>query len=133
MEWLGHGELTYYVPFAVAVLLLSLGSDYTIFIAGRIWQEARGRPLREALREATPEASGPINTAGLALASSFALLALVPLRSFRELAFAMAVGVLLDAFVVRTILVPALINLLGERARWPRRRPASRAVAAPDS
>lgn len=121
VEALGHGELTYYVPFAAAVLLLSLGSDYTIFIAGRIWQQARERPLREAMQDVGREANGPVTAAGLALALSFALLALVPLRSFRELAFALAVGVMLDAFVVRTILVPAVINLLGERARWPGR------------
>jgi RND superfamily putative drug exporter len=131
LGWLGHGELTYYVPFAVAVLLLSLGSDYTIFIAGRIWQEARTRPLRDALHDAGREASGPITVAGLALALSFALLAVVPLNSFRELALAMAVGVLLDAFVVRTLLVPALINVLGERARWPGRPRTAARHAAP--
>ncbi len=48
-ELLGYGDLTYYVPFAAAVLLLSLGSDYTLFVVGRIWQEARRRPLDEAI------------------------------------------------------------------------------------
>jgi RND superfamily putative drug exporter len=124
--FLGHGELTYYVPFAVAVLLLSLGSDYNVFLVGRIWQEAEQRPLREAIALAAPRASSAIRTAGLALAFSFAALALIALRQFREFAFAMFVGVLLDAFLVRALLVPALISFFGERSWWPwtRRRPA---------
>lgn len=108
---LGHGEITFHVPFAAAVLLLALGSDYNVFIAGRIWQEARRRPLREAIVEAGGRASGAITVAGLVLAASFALLAIVPVRSFRELAFAMSVGLLLDALLVRTLLVPALLAL----------------------
>ena len=67
-------------------------------------------------------AATPITIAGLVLAASFALLALVPLRPFRELAFAMAIGLLIDAFLVRTLLVPALMILVGERSGWPGRR-----------
>jgi putative drug exporter of the RND superfamily len=116
---LGHPDLTYYVPFVAAVLLLSLGSDYNLFLIGRIWQEAHSRSLREAVVFAMPRASAAISVAGIALAFSFALLALVPLQPFREFAFVMCVGVLLDAFVVRTLLVPALITLVGERSWWP--------------
>lgn len=121
-EILGYGDLTYYVPFAAAVLLLSLGSDYNLFVVGRIWQEARRRPLDQAIVVAAPRASAAITIAGVALAGSFALLALVPLRAFREFAFAMSAGVLIDTFLVRTLLVPALIRLVGERNWWPRRR-----------
>jgi RND superfamily putative drug exporter len=122
--FLGHDELTYHVPFAVAVLLLSLGSDYNVFVVGRIWQAAEGGlPLREAIATAAPRASRAIGVAGLALALSFAALALIDLRQFREFAFAMSVGVLLDAFVVRSVLIPALISVFGERSFWPRRRP----------
>jgi RND superfamily putative drug exporter len=53
------------------------------------------------------------------LAASFALLAIVPLRPFREIAFGMAVGLLIDAFLVRTLLVPALLSLVGPRSAWP--------------
>ena len=51
---LGHDDLTYYVPFAAAVLLVALGSDYNVFVAGRIWEEARRMRLREAIAVATP-------------------------------------------------------------------------------
>lgn len=119
---LGHNDLTYHVPFAVAVLLLSLGSDYNVFVVGRIWKEAERMPLKEAIAVATPRASRAITVAGLALAFSFAALALIDLRQFREFAFAMFVGILLDAFVVRSLLIPALISLFGERSWWPWRR-----------
>ena len=127
--FLGHDELTYFVPFAVAVLLLSLGSDYNVFVVGRIWQHAEELPLREAIATAAPRASRAIGVAGLALALSFAALALIDLRQFREFAFAMSVGVLLDAFVIRALLIPALITLFGDLSWWPRRR---RPRPAPD-
>ncbi len=116
---LGWAELTFFVPFAAAVLLVSLGSDYNVFLAGRVWQEARGRPLREAVSEAGARAAAAIGVAGIVLALSFAVLALVPVRAFRELALAMALGLLIDAFLVRTLLLPALIVLVGPRSGWP--------------
>ena len=119
---LGHDDLTYYVPFAAAVLLVALGSDYNVFVAGRVWEEARWMRLREAIAVATPAAAKAVTVAGIALAASFALLFVVPLRSFREFAFVMAVGVLLDTFLVRSLLVPALTSLFGEAAWWPGRR-----------
>jgi len=116
---LGYPSITYYVPFATAVLLVALGSDYNIFVTGRIWQEARERPLRQAVATAAPRAARAITVAGLVLAGSFALLALVPLRAFAELGFAMAVGILIDSFVVRSFLVPALVSLFGTAGSWP--------------
>jgi RND superfamily putative drug exporter len=121
-DLLGEDDLTYYVPFAAAVLLVALGSDYNVFVAGRIWEAARRMRLREAIAVAAPQAAPAVTVAGLALAASFALLAIVPLRAFREFAFVMAVGVLIDTFVVRTLLVPALTSLFGERGWWPGRR-----------
>ena len=124
-DLLGNEEITYYVPFAVAVLLLSLGSDYNVFLVGRIWQEAEHATVREALATAAPRASRTIAVAGLALAFSFATLAIIPLREFREFAFAMTVGVLLDAFLVRALLVPSLVALFGDLSWWPARRRAA--------
>ena len=121
-DLLGHPGITYYVPFATAVLLVALGSDYNVFVAGRIWQEARERPLREAVATAAPRAARAITVAGLVLAGSFGLLGIVPLRAFAELAFAMGVGVLIDSFIVRSFLVPALVSLFGTSGSWPGRR-----------
>jgi RND superfamily putative drug exporter len=116
---LGYGGLVYFVPFAAGVLLVSLGSDYNIFVVGRIFQEARRLPIRDAVAVAAPRASRAITTAGLALAASFAVLAVIPLDQFRELAVAMALGVIIDAFVVRSLMVPAMVALFGRAGRWP--------------
>lgn len=114
---LAHDDVTYYVPFAASVLLLSLGSDYNVFVVGRIWQAARERPMREAIADVAPRTSSAITTAGITLAGSFGLLALIPLRPMRELALAMAVGIVLDTFVVRSLLVPSLLALFRSREK----------------
>jgi len=121
---LGSPDFTYYVPLAVGVLLLSLGTDYNLFIVGRIWQESKDRDIGEAIRAAVPRAGRAISIAALALALSFTTLAIIPIAPFREFAFAVCVGVMIDAFVVRTLMIPALLAALGETSRWPRRRSA---------
>jgi RND superfamily putative drug exporter len=120
-DLLHHEDLTYYVPFAAAVLLLSLGSDYNLFVVGRIWQAAREQPLRDAIAEVAPRTSSAITTAGVTLAGSFALLAVIPLRPMRELAFAMSLGILLDTFIVRSVLVPSLLALFRRKERTTER------------
>lgn len=131
-DLLGYGALTYYVVFTVAVMLISLGSDYNVFLVGRIWQEGRRRTLSDAVAIGGTRASRPIATAALILACSFALVLIVPLQSFWEIGLAMAVGLLIDAFVVRSVLVPAILVLLGPRSAWPGRalRARSRRGAA---
>jgi RND superfamily putative drug exporter len=121
-ELAGYDDLTWYVPFTAGVLLIALGADYNVFVTGRVWQAAHGRSLRDAIALAAPRSARALVIAGLTLALSFAALAIVPLRSFRELAFALAVGVLLETFLVRSVLVPSLLSLL---------RPRVRAAAAP--
>jgi RND superfamily putative drug exporter len=121
-DLLHYESLTYFVPLAAGVLLVAFGSDYNLFIVGRIWQQADVESPEEAIRNTAPRASRAISVAGLALALSFATLAIVPLRSFRELAFAIAFGVLLDTFVVRSLLIPSLIALFGRASWWPLRR-----------
>jgi putative drug exporter of the RND superfamily len=122
---LGYPELTYFVPLAAGVLLVALGSDYNIFLVGRIWSEAGTRPLDEAIIAAGSGASHAISAAGLVLSASFAALALVPVAAFQQLAFVLAVGLLIDAFLVRSVLTPAVIALVGERSSWPSRRLAA--------
>ncbi|GLZ48264.1 hypothetical protein Acsp06_44490 [Actinomycetospora sp. NBRC 106375] len=119
---LGQEGLIFFVPFAVGALLASLGSDYNIFGVGDVWQAARSRPLGDALAVAIPRSTRAIGAAGVTLAASFGLVALVPLAPFQELAFAMTVGVLLDTFLVRAFLVPALIWWVGPVSAWPSRR-----------
>ncbi|MGB3684081.1 MAG: MMPL family transporter [Rubrobacteraceae bacterium] len=116
---LGQGGVVYYVPFSLFLLLVALGSDYNIFIMAAIREEARERPLREAVPLALRKTGPTITAAGFALAASFALLALIPLQDFFQVGVAVAFGILLDAFVIRTMLVPAFALLAGRRGFWP--------------
>jgi RND superfamily putative drug exporter len=119
---LGYPDITFFVPMAAGVLLVSLGADYSVFVMGRIWEETRrGRDMSTAVVAALPRASRAVSIAAATLALSFAVLALVPLQPFREIAFIMAVGVVIDAFLVRSFLLPALLVLTGKSAFWPHR------------
>jgi len=133
----GSPDLVYFVPFAAGVLLVSLGSDYNVFVVGRIWAAARSLPTRDAVAVATPRASRAITTAGVALAVSFGLLAAIPLAQFRQLAIIMATGVWLDTVIVRSLLVPSLVALTGRAGMWPShqriRQPARAAAALSDA
>ncbi|HET8757526.1 MAG TPA: MMPL family transporter [Solirubrobacteraceae bacterium] len=124
--WLTGGALAYYVPFAVAVLLLALGSDYSVLLAGRIWSAAGAAPLGEAIGGASAQAARPIAAAGVVLAASFALLAILPLWEFRQFAMAMTAGLLIDAFLIRLVLVPAVVAFAGRRGAAPASRRAGR-------
>jgi putative drug exporter of the RND superfamily len=123
----GSPDLVFFVPFAAGVLLVSLGSDYNVFVVGRIWKEAQSRPVREAVAAGAPRASRAITTAGVALAASFGLLAVIPLEQFRQMAIIMAVGVILDTVVVRSLLVPSLVALTGRAGMWPGRQRVTKA------
>src|SRR5690242_8142501 len=118
----GEPGLTFYVPFVAAVLLLALGADYYVFAVGGIWTAAARLPLRQAIALALPTSNRAISTAGIILASTFAMVAIIPLGAFRQLAFIMAVGLLLDTFLVRPVLTPAVLTLLGPAASWPSHR-----------
>ena len=116
---LGQDGVVYYVPFVLFLLLVALGSDYNIFIMAAVREEAAGMPLKEAVSEALNRTGPTINAAGLALAASFLALTLIPLQDFFQVGTAVALGVLLDAFVIRTLLVPALVLLVGPVGFWP--------------
>ena len=116
---LGYPDITFFVPIAAGVLLISLGADYSVFVMGRIWEEARGRTMTGAVIAALPQASRAVSIAAATLAASFAVLAIVPVQPFREFAFIMGVGVVIDAFLVRSLLLPALLTLTGRAAFWP--------------
>jgi putative drug exporter of the RND superfamily len=116
---LGQDGVVYYVPFTLFLLLVALGSDYNIFIMAAVREEAEGRPLKEAVPAALARTGPTINAAGLTLAASFFALTLIPLQDFFQVGTAVALGVLLDAFVIRTLLVPALVLLVGPVGFWP--------------
>jgi RND superfamily putative drug exporter len=101
------------------IFLVSLGVDYTIFLMSRVREEARVHGTREGTLRAL-NATGPVITsAGVILAGTFSVLMTLPVTFTFNLGFAVAVGILLDTFVVRTIMVPAAIELIGDRIWWP--------------
>jgi putative drug exporter of the RND superfamily len=112
-DLLGYGELAFFVPVASAILLLALGADYNVFLISRIWREAEDQELRPAIRSAGARAGRVITVAGIILALSFAAIALIPIQGFREIAFALCVGLLLETLLARTLLVPALVTIFG--------------------
>ncbi|MBY3555808.1 MMPL family transporter [Modestobacter lapidis] len=118
----GDPGLAFYVPFATAVLLLALGSDYNVFAVGSIWEAAERHPLSKAIALAMPSTARAISAAGVILAASFAMVAIIPLETFRQVAFTMAAGLLIDTFLIRPVLTPAVLTLLGPAASWPSRR-----------
>ncbi|MCZ2827150.1 MULTISPECIES: MMPL family transporter [unclassified Modestobacter] len=125
---LGDPGLAFYVPFATAVLLLALGSDYNVFAVGSIWEAAARHPLSKAIMLAMPSTSRAISAAGLILAATFGMVAIIPLQTFRQVAFTMAAGLLIDTFLIRPVLTPAVLTLLGRAASWPSRRVRTESV-----
>jgi RND superfamily putative drug exporter len=114
------------------IFLVALGVDYNIFLMARVREEAGRRPTRDAMLTALAVTGGVITSAGIVLAGTFAILAVLPLVALTQLGFTVAFGVLLDTLVVRSVLVPALTFELGERTWWParlRRRAAAEARA----
>ncbi|WP_028984424.1 MMPL family transporter, partial [Sporichthya polymorpha] len=126
---LGHAGVAFYLPIFLFVMLIALGSDYNIFIVGRIREELdAGHTVREATVKALVSTGPTITAAGFVLAGTFAALLITPLPSIRQIGFGVAVGILIDTFVVRTLVVPAATILLGRYAFWPStgRAPAAR-------
>ena len=119
---LDNPGLIFFAPFATAVLLLALGSDYNVFAVGSIWEEAGRHPLSVAIAVAMPNTARAISAAGVILAATFAMVAIIPLGLFRQLAFTMGVGLLIDTFLIRPLVTPAVLTLLGRWAGWPSRR-----------
>jgi RND superfamily putative drug exporter len=103
------------------IFLVALGVDYNIFLMTRAREEAAIRGTREGVLAALTSTGGVITGAGLILAGTFATLTLLPLEELVQVGATVAVGVLLDTFLVRTLLIPAITYRLGERAWWPGR------------
>jgi putative drug exporter of the RND superfamily len=103
----------------VFIFLVALGSDYNIFLMSRVREEALEHGTSEGMLRALVETGPVITSAGLILAGTFAVLAVLPVWALFDVGFAVALGVLLDTFLVRSIVVPAITWILGDRAWWP--------------
>ena len=115
----GQPGLNYFIPLMVFVLLVALGSDYNIFLMSRVREESATRELRPGIRVASARTGTVITSAGLILAGTFGALVTSPLQLLVQVGLTVALGVLIDTFVVRSLLVPAITAVIGEWAWWP--------------
>jgi RND superfamily putative drug exporter len=129
MKAAGQPGMTFILPFLLFVFLLALGEDYNILVMTRIREEARVLPLREAVGRALTVTGTTVTSAGLVLALTFGVLALVGsgsagpanVRTIVDVGVGLALGVLMDTFLVRTLLVPSAVVLIGRWNWWPSR------------
>ncbi|HEX6507120.1 MAG TPA: MMPL family transporter, partial [Chloroflexota bacterium] len=120
---IGHGSgLILYLPFLMFIFLMALGSDYNILVMTRIREEALKRPLPEAVAHAIGATGGTVTSAGIILAAAFYVLTLGGGAAGQQIGTAIAAGILLDTFLVRTLFIPSTVVLLGRWNWWPTRR-----------
>jgi RND superfamily putative drug exporter len=139
-HWLGFPALDLSVPLLSFLFLVALGVDYNIFLTTRAKEEAEAagthedQDTAEAIRVALAVTGGVITSAGILLASVFTVLGVLPLIVLTQIGVIVGFGVLLDTLLVRSVLVPALVALLGRRFWWPGplSRPKPSGEAAPD-
>lgn len=117
----GADAISAAIPLYAFVFLIALGEDYNIFMISRIWRKRKTMPLRQAIREGVGETGSVITSAGLILAGTFAVLATLPIQVLVHFGIITAIGILLDTFIVRPFLVPAITAVLGKWAFWPGR------------
>ncbi len=124
------------LPLFAFVFLVALGVDYNIFLVARAREETEKHGSEQGMLRALAVTGGVITSAGIVLAGTFSVLAVLPLTFLTELGFVVAFGVLLDTFLVRSVLVPSIALSLGDRFWWPsalsRPRTPAEPVEAPE-
>ncbi len=116
---LGRHGIDPLLPILTFIFLVALGVDYNIFLMSRIREEAVKRGTRNGVLRGLVSTGPVITSAGIILAGTFAVLTTLPVWVLFELGFAVALGVLIDTFVVRSVIVPAVTTLAGDRIWWP--------------
>jgi RND superfamily putative drug exporter len=107
------------LPLFAFIFLVALGVDYNIFLMARVREEALKHGTREGMLRGVAVTGGVITSAGIVLAGTFAVLGVLPITFLTQIGFVVAFGVLLDTFIVRSIIVPALVFDIGPKIWWP--------------
>jgi RND superfamily putative drug exporter len=115
----GGPGLNFILPFLMFIFLMALGEDYNILVMSRIREEAHHFPLGRAVTQALNATGGTVTSAGLILAGTFGVLGITGSGQIQQIGFSIASGILLDTFLVRTLLIPSLVVLLGRWNWWP--------------
>ena len=121
MHVFGFPALDNTTPLFAFLFLAALGVDYTIFLVTRAREEAAQHGGRAGMVRAVSVTGGVITSAGIVLAAVFCVLGVLPLIVLTQLGIIVGLGILLDTFVVRTLVIPALFALIGDRIWWPTR------------
>ncbi len=120
----GQSGISFILPFLLFIFLLALGEDYNILVMTRIREESHHLPLREAVVKAVSRTGSTVTSAGVILGGTFAVFAIVGGggsggSQLQAIGFGLAIGILMDTFLVRTLLVPSVVVLLGRHNWWP--------------
>lgn len=115
------GAVDHSMPLLAFLFLVALGIDYNIFLITRTLEEAKVVGTRDGVLRALGATGGVITSAGILLAAVFAVLGVLPLVVLAQIGVVICIGVLMDTLVVRTVLVPAIVRVLGEKFWWPRK------------
>ena len=118
--FLGLEAISYRIPLYTFVFLIALGVDYSIMLIARIREEMKSMPFDDAVRKGLERTGGVISSAGIILAATFLVLATMPIYELKLFGFIMALGILIDTFIVRPLLIPAILIKLGKWSFWPR-------------
>jgi RND superfamily putative drug exporter len=140
LDFTSTGGIVNWLPLFLFVILFGLSMDYHVFVLSRIREgHDRGLPTRQAVTEGIAGTAGVITSAAVVMVAVFGLFTTLPLVTLKQAGFGLAVAVLLDATVIRAVLLPAVMTLLGERNWWlprwlswlPAARPSESVSAAP--
>src|SRR4029079_719327 len=107
------------MPTFAFIFLVALGIDYNIFLMSRVLEDARAHGPREGTLRALTATGPVITSAGIILAGTFSVLMTLPVTFTFNIGFMVAVGILLDTFIVRTIMLPAAVEIIGDKILWP--------------
>ena len=114
-----HSGVAYATGVWMFIFLVALGADYNIFVMSRIKESIDLEGVKKGISKAISKTGGVVTSAGIILAGTFGIFTTLELRELFQLGFAVMLGVLIDTFIVRALLVPSMATLLGNKSWWP--------------
>jgi RND superfamily putative drug exporter len=132
LDFTSPGFVVSWIPLFLFVILVGLSMDYHVFVLGRIREGVqRGLTPQDAVREGVTESAGVVTSAAAVMVSVFAVFATLGMIEMKQMGIGLAIAVLVDATLVRIVILPSIMVLLGRKAWWPSKIPAAQAVQAP--
>jgi RND superfamily putative drug exporter len=124
LDFSSPGFVIDWLPLVVLVILVGLSMDYHVFVLSRIREHVeRGLPTRVAVRRGTAETAGVVTSAAAVMVAVFSIFATLSMLEMKMMGVGLSFAILLDATLIRLVMLPAILSLLGDRVWWPTRRP----------